>query len=514
MKLFKILFSALLCSTPVFAQQHAIRWGSELFKPSSSTSVSVIGNWPDGVLMQTRTRTKLFSPGKTYLQRIDDITLNPQFNKEIKLETSRGGKPLEYEVLERLGDYPVLFATYYNKDKEKIELYGRKYSLEGEPVEREKKIAEFPASRKSRLEALNFVQSADSTKMLAFFSERFDKYSNEKITFSLFDDSLQQRWERSIEFPYKGRNFEIHKTRVGADGRVFMLVRIQYEKGELSNRQGPRFRYGLVTFDGTSVVEDYDITLEENFISDISFSIGDDGNVLCAGFYSPRGINRAAGTFLLKINRSLEAVTDKHLSEFDPQFAARFEAGFRIRNKPELTDFKLDQMIFFEDGNIGLIAEQFLIDQICYQDFRTGMFNCNYLYYHNNIIVVNISSEGRINWAADIPKFQESTNDDGVYSSYAFARSGNNLYFLFNDHPKNNTVKDERDMYVMNNIRRAEPVLVKLDGEGRFTRRPVGAGKPSRFYVIPRDAVQISERSILLFSGTSNKYKIGVLGLD
>ena len=203
------LFILFFCVSISLTAQKDIQWGSEIFKPSSSTSFKVIGNWPEGVLMQARTRSKLFSSGKTFIQRFDNFTLLPQFNKEIKLETTKGNKTLEYAVLERVGDYPVLFASYFNSDKDKIELYGRKYNLEGEAIGKESKIADFPATRKSQLDALKFVQSSDSSSMLAFYSEKFDKYANEKMEFQLFNQNLDIIWNRSIEFPYTNRNFEI-----------------------------------------------------------------------------------------------------------------------------------------------------------------------------------------------------------------------------------------------------------------------------------------------------------------
>jgi hypothetical protein len=489
-----------------------IQWGGEIFKPSSSTSFAVIGNWPEGVMMQSRTRTKLFSAGKTFIQRFDDLTLLPQFNKEVILETNKGDKTLEYQVMERLGDYPVLFATYYNKQKDKIELFGRTYSTDGQPIGKEKKIAQFPAERKSDMESLRFVASADSSSMLAFFSQRFDKFSNEKIQFQYFDNNLESRWEREIEFPYKGNNFSIHRSAVDANGRVYLLVRIRYDKDEPAGEGGPPFRYSLVTFAGdTSTVEDYELSLGNKIISDIDMYVADSGMVICSGFYSNRGLSQAAGTFFLKVNRNDKKTEEKILNEFDPEFASSFLESSRIKGQVELTDFKLDYFVKFRDGSFGLVAEQFLIDQICYQDFRTGMINCNYFYYYNNIIVIRMDSEGEVIWAADIPKYQESSNDAGYFSSYAFGFDGQSLHFVFNDNPKNLTETDQNRAHQMDNIKRATVVHARLGLDGSFTRDNAMAEKKSRFYFVPSYAKQISPRSIWLIGISSNKYRTGVL---
>ena len=513
---FRLLVFILFCLIDAsLSAQKGIQWGGEVFKPSSSTAFQVIGNWPDGVLMQARTRTKLFSTGKTYIQRFDNLTLLPQFNKEIKLETSKGSKSLEYAVLERVGNFPVLFATYFNKDRDKIELFGRQYDIEGEPLGKEKMIAEFPATRKSQLEALNFVQASDSSSMLTFFSERFDKYANEKMDFNLFDQELNIIWNRSIEFPYQNRNFEIHRTVVDPTGRVYLLIRVLFDKEERSQNAGPGFRYSLVTFGSdTSLVEDYEISLGDQYISDIDMILNANNQIICSGFYSERGRGQAAGTFFLNINRNKREVEQKGLSPFDKGFAASFMESSRIRGKIELTDFKLDHFVRFQDGSFGLVAEQFLVDEICFQDFRTGMFNCNYFYYYNNIIVVKMDSTGEVIWTADIPKYQESSNDGGFHSSYAFAFDGKNLHFVFNDHPRNLTETDQLRAHIMNNVRRSVPVYARISNDGQFSRRQVSSEKKQRLFFIPRYSAQISDRSIWLVGMTTNKYRAGVLLLD
>lgn len=497
------------------AAQKSIQWGSDIFKPSSSTAFQVIGNWPDGIVMQARTRTKLFSPGKTFIQRYDNLTLLPQFNKEIKLETTKGSKTLEYAVLERVGDKPVLMATYFNSEKDKIELYGRLYGIEGEPSEKEKKIAEFPATRKSQLQALNFVQSSDSSSMLCFFSEKFDKYSNEKMEFNLFNPQLEIIWNRSIEFPYKGSNLQIHRTVVDPQGRVYMLVRVIFDKDELANKGGPRYRYSLVTFaSDTTLVEDYEISLGDQYISDIDLILGKDNQIICSGFYSERGQGQAAGTFFLEIDRNSKAVLDKKLIPFDKGFAASFMETSRIRGIMELSDFKLDHFVRFKDGTFGLVAEQYLEDEICYQDFRTGMYSCNYYYYYNNIIVVKMDSIGDVIWTADIPKYQQSSNDGGFYSSYVFGFDGESMHFVFNDHPKNLTETDQSRAHIMNNVRRSVPVYARISNDGQFSRRMVSDEKKSRLFMVPQYSTQISDRSIWLVGITTNKYRTGVLSFD
>jgi hypothetical protein len=489
-------------------------WGGEIFKPASGTTFHTIGNWNEGILLQSKTNAKIFTSGKTYVQRVDNMTLLPQYTKEIKLESSKGNKPLEYQVMTRMGENPVLFATYFNKDKNKIELYGRKYDLEGEPIEKDKKIAEFSATRKQQIEAMNFVASDDSTSMLTYFTERFDKYENEKIDFHLFDKNLEERWNRNIEFPYKGKNFSIFRVKLTAEGRVYLLVKVFKEDD--NKRKSNLFRYGVVTFSGdTSLVEDYGVELGNEFINDIDFSIDSLGNVVCSGLYSNLGLNNAAGSFFIKIDRGQKQITEQILTPFESDFAAQFEEGTRFKNKIGISDFKMDHFVHFKDGTYALVAEQYILDQVCYTDFRTGMVSCTNYYYYNNIVVVKMLANGEVEWAANIPKFQESANDFGIYSSYAFGVSGNSLYFVFNENEDNLKINNPKEMQAMTKIRSAVQVVCKLNSNGSFSRKALsGDKKKSNFYFIPENSSQISENSLLLMGFTNNKFRLGVLPLE
>ena len=511
-----ILIICLSINYSVFSQvESVVQWGGEIFKPASSTSFSVIGNWNEGVLVQAQTRSKLFSPGKTFIQRIDDFTLLPQYSKQIQLEITKGSKSLEYEVLQRLGNKPVLFATYYNREKEKIEIYGRSYSLEGEVLGKEKKVAELPATRKSDLEQLNFITNTDSSLMLTFFTQRFDKFSNEKMTFQLFNQELETLWNREIEFPYKGKNFSIRQIKVDRQGRIYALIRIQLEKDEIQAIENTPYRYSLISFEGeNSLVEDYEIELGKKYIADIQLVLGDSGNVDLCGFYSSVGAGLAGGTFFLHVDRNSKIIGGKILNEFDSEFTSNFSSSYNSRGKSELGGFKLDHVVRFNDGNIGMVAEQFSVDRVCRQDFRTGMYQCDYYYDYNNILVVKISPEGELLWTADIPKYQFTVNDYGIYSSYSFGFDGAFMHFIFNDNPKNLTETDIRKSYAMNSVNKSIPVYARIGQDGSFKRQAASQEKKNRLRFIPAYSNQISDKSMLLFGLSSNKYRMGILRFD
>jgi len=130
-------------------------------------------------------------------------------------------------------------------------------------------------------------------------------------------------------------------------------------------------------------------------------------------------------------------------------------------------------------------------------------------------VVVKMMANGKVEWAANIPKFQESVNDYGIYSSYAFGVSGNSMYFVFNENEDNLKINNQKEMQAMTKIRSAVQVVCKLNSNGSFSRKALSSDKKkSNFYFIPENSSQISENSLLLMGLTNNKFRLGVLPLD
>lgn len=125
-----------------------------------------------------------------------------------------------------------------------------------------------------------------------------------------------------------------------------------------------------------------------------------------------------------------------------------------------------------------------------------------------------MDSIGDVIWTADIPKYQQSSNDGGFYSSYVFGFDGESMHFVFNDHPKNLTETDQSRAHIMNNVRRSVPVYARISNDGQFSRRMVSDEKKSRLFMVPQYSTQISDRSIWLVGITTNKYRTGVLSFD
>lgn len=499
----------------IFAQvKSPIQWGSPMALPTSNAEHYYIDSWPEGIMKYIYSPSTLFNSAKAYIERYDNYSLLPQYTKPVVLSTAKGAKQLEIEAFTRLGDYPVFFGSHYNKDKNQVEVYARQYNLEGEPIGKDYKIAEFEARKRSNQSLLRVIPNNNRNMVLIYYNQAFEKYQNEKAEFRMFDQDLNVIYERFIEFPYRERNFNIYRSYVDEKGRVYLLVRIFLEKNEVADRSVPRYRYSLVTFGpDRDAVEDYNLQMENYFTSDIAMAIEGD-RVICAGFYSGISSTRAAGTFFIEIDRKQKEIAYRKMEKFDREFVVDFIPSRRMRRMTEVPDFKVDHLHVFKDGSVAMVGEQFFVDEICFRDFRTGMINCQYNFNYNNIVTFKFDSRGNALWTANIPKYQQSTNDGGRFLSYCFAiNKDEELIFLFNDHPRNLNSTDGR-VGVMTNVRKSVPVMVVVSKEGAFARIALSSERVQKMFFVPMFSYQISPSSAMLYAVRNNRFRIGIVDFE
>ena len=152
-------------------------------------------------------------------------------------------------------------------------------------------------------------------------------------------------------------------------------------------------------------MDEYKIALRDKFITDLTFRISREGDLVCSGFYSDKGTYSIKGTYFLRIDASSKEILVKNLMAFDFEFlteylpdgqkrrAARAEESGNARKAPELYRFSLDKLILRSDGGALLIAEQYYVYERYYRNWD-GTLRYDYFYNYNDIIVVNIRPNG------------------------------------------------------------------------------------------------------------------------
>jgi hypothetical protein len=302
---------------------------------------------------------------------------------------------------------------------------------------------------------------------------------------------------------------------------VHLLGQLFKQKRKKKRRGKPNYHYQILSYSNNGEdLKEYPIKIKGKFITDMQIAINHDQDIVCGGFYSSKGTTSIDGSYFLKINGETKEIMSKEFQKFSLDFITqnmsdkqkrRTKKKVRKGKDVELYKYDLDRIILRADGGALLIGEQFYI-----QTNTTTSYNSNggmttstmRHYYFNDIIVINMSPSGKIEWTEKIAKRQVTSNDGGFYSSYALTVVKDKLYFVFNDHIKNLGYKGTGGLYSFTKSKRKSiVVLVSLDLEGYQTREALFSVKANKILTRPMVCQQISQNEMVIFGQRRKKHR-------
>lgn len=505
------------CSNPLISQATTekvdIHWGPVLEGTQYSTLNDIVGYDETGIYAvkrQIRNRLKdLERPASVILEHYDT---NLTVIRSVELQLQEDSKRTNYERILHSNNQLFLFSSFPNqKTKENI-LFVQTINKKTLELSSDKRriatIGYFGESRKNAGEYY-FELSRDRSKLLVYYALPYEAGENERFGFQMFDAELNKLWGKEVSLPYKDELFEVEDYEVDNAGNVYLLGLVYNEKRKSKRKGDPNYQYQILSYnDEQDSPEIYPISILEKFLTDMQIGINKDGDIICAGFYSAEGTTSIRGSYFLKIDGNSKAIVSKSFEDFDINFITQnmTEKKERIARQKEkssgnveLAKYVLDDIILREDGGAVLIGEQFFVKTSTV--YNNNFYNTNYHYNYNDIIVINIGSDGQVEWTEKIPKRQASINDFGVYSSYVLSVIGDKLYFVFNDNPNNLFYKDSGKVQNFSRGKEWLVVLVELDRTGQQTREALFSGSGRRQETITRPKVcqQVSTNELVLF---------------
>jgi hypothetical protein len=446
-----------------------------------------------------------------------------------------------------------LLSYFYNEKHEKTYLFAQRIDNETLTLEKDViKIGEQDDTNRERQDVFSSAMSRDSSKIVIFTQQPGEKRQQE-FTLAVFDSDFNDIWSKNAKLPYNKKNFDVDETQVDKNGNVYLLGVIYTEGANRFERRGkPTYQYDLVAYmrDSTLDVQEYKINVKDKFVTDLTFRVADDGDLVFSGFYSEKGRASMKGTCFFKINPKTKDMTSVSTREFEFEFLTE---NFSERNRekakaasmsndkakePELPSFNLDKLILRSDGGALLIAEQYYIEQqyqnngwnnpYSWNAFGGGFYDPFYspwsnrygnnrqqdfYYNYNDIIVVNIRPDGEIAWTARIPKSQMTRNDGGIYSSYAMSIVADKLFFIYNEDPRN-LDPNRKKIYSESPDKTSVVVLAEVNKEGHVRRAPLFKNKEEGVVTRPKICRQIGRREMAIYGESGRNYRFGALSFE
>jgi len=517
----RIVFPLLLLLTFQLQGQEreapTLQWGPSYRAPGNSSLEKVVGFTPGDIYFLRSKNTSVFSNrDKIYMERYSrDLKLLHSEEIVLKLEN----KDVTLEEVLFLNNQLYLLTSFANQSHQKVYLFLQKLSSKQmRTTGTAKKIVEGPLTRNTTGRTFDFQLSADSSRLLVYHQIPTAAKEQERFALHVFDDQMELQWEREVTVPYPDEQLAIREYRVDEEGRVYLLGAV-FEPGT-RNRRLPA-RYLVLEYQpGDLAPMEWKIELEDKFITDLTFRIAKNGDLICSGFYSERNAESAKGTCYFRLNSETRQILTQTWQPFDFELRAEelsdrgrqraldAELEGNERRSPELLRYNLDELVLRTDGGALLVAEQFYVQER-YNRFWDGTLQVTYFFYYNDLIVVNIQPSGAIEWAVRIPKLQVSVDDGGYFSSYAMATVRDRLYFLYNDDARNFDPDNRPGRIHAFSGSQGVIALTEVRKDGSYSTQPLYLAKGSSIMARPKAGRQIGARQLLLPGEWGRNVRLG-----
>jgi hypothetical protein len=512
-----MLMGGILLSVSSMAQSVDITWGQPVDAGRKQYVSQIVGSTDDGFYaligrMGGLGRALSGKSDKVTLQKCD-LKANVVSSTELTFPSPEG-KENKYQDFVKAGDRMYLFSSFYNKQSDLNTEYCTPVNNKGVLDKNSIVVDKISATKKHNSGAFSTVVSKDSSKILIYHDEPYEKNEPEAFNLQVYDKTMHKLWEKSISLPYKDKDVAIQSFTVSNSGNVYVLSR--YQEGLRDKKNGlPNYHYFLLRYgNASSDSKQYDISLNENFITSITFDLDPKENFVCAGFYSTNVYTSVAGIFYMRINGKAGTIDAKNLKAFSSEDLAKFESKHRAKKGKALYDYVMRAPIIREDGGMVLMGEQYYVIVVT-NTSSNGVTTTTYHYYYNTVLAANINANGNIDWVTAVPKLQHSVNDGGYYSSFAPFVYKDKIYLVFNDNKKNMTDNSGKKTRWMNNVRKSVVTLATIDNTGQVTKTALMKSKDLKhMYVRPKICTQLTADKMILVGEKRSDFKYGIMKFD
>ncbi|MCI4671128.1 MAG: hypothetical protein MRZ79_23520 [Bacteroidia bacterium] len=356
---------------------------------------------------------------------------NSTFRKEWTKEVIQQNGRKNVDFMTVLGENILVFVSEFFPREKVIKTYYYRYSLEGEVLEKEAILSIYPNQKEQKVD-LQYVLSPNKRRLLCYKNLQNRKEA-EKVLYYLFSEEGASIANGELTLKYPDNRFRVTNIRVSNQGNVFVLGKFS-ERGWVTDPNN--FVYLAYRYD-TQINEgrEFEIDLGDRIIADMTFRIDRDENLYLAGFYSNRGADQMAGTYLQKINW-MGIVEKEATAPFSQDFLRNYLSKGQINRGKEIRDFYIrpeDGIILRSDGGVLLIAEKFYIVYQTYRD-QFGYLVDREIYHYDDVILTSISPDGDIEWQSVVEKRQAS--DQPANLSFFNASSAMGTYIFYEYKPR------------------------------------------------------------------------------
>ena len=360
-----------------------------------------------------------------------------------------------------------------------------------------------------------FNYSTDSTKMLVTYrvkpKEKRDRLNRDIIGFNLYDYKMNKIYASEIEMPYSEADMNNLDYDVDSRGNIYMLTEVKINNsldGEVSKEKEYKnaYRYELIRVNQkNNTLQAIKINLDNKFTNSAVLSEDLNHDIVIAGYYSDKKNSGGSnGAYIIRLEYdSNNAVKDisKTYCEFPAATLKAYESERSKRKMDkkdkegdlEASNLEFRKMIFYPDGSVLIIGEEYYMVTHTYYNGRTT--TTTYTYYYNDILVLKADKNGKTLWCNKIPK-QQSGSGSADLSFHHHTFNGED-YFLYLDNAKNINLSLSETPAPHSSGFGGYLTCVKIAKDGQMTKRSIFNIKDEDVRLFPRRFESITENLIV-----------------
>ncbi len=478
-----VLFAFLAMAFNLLSQTVDVEWGPWNDLTKKSHFLKIAGSDRNTFYAVRVEKLKTLNASAIWLDAFSTTSMTRTSSIDLKMPKIYT-KESAFENLFYIKEKLMLFVSVIDAVRQRKTLYVQLIDESGAPKGDPKQLGDIPLMDQQGY-GFNFSLNLDQTQVLVAFHAPLSVYNGEPINMKLIDSGLNittsreftlsdLQWRKILsvkatvastpgkpvaasknEYNTKdtvlsmlGRKVRILKFMGGNDGNLYLAVKAEpLAKKKASAAKGAKTKYDffiLAYNSGKQELRYYPVEVDKFIPSDLTMSLDKNENVVCFGFGSKKSAVEFSGIYYCRINPRTERLEAKDFIDFSKNrnFVTEFKAERNGTVPEEFYNFRQGDVVYLDNGAAVFLTEQ------CYEtarmiiDPKTKAETIVNYYNYNDIIVASADEDGKLEWYLKAPKKQFSTNDFGYYSSFIALPSDTKVKVIFNDHPRNQDIKD------------------------------------------------------------------------
>ncbi|WP_417611164.1 hypothetical protein [Owenweeksia hongkongensis] len=353
------------------------------------------------------------------------------------------------------------------------------------------------------------IKSANKGEDLFMFKYLTDERNKkQRLDLRLISKNGQPVWRKSVILPYEDKYLNIKNLSMDRDGDVYIFGYQKLKRREVeeaySKNSGQKYLLFKI-LEAEEVAEEVNLELEDKFVTSSSMKVDFlEGKIVVVGLYSDEVFFRAGGHFYVTVDKSQFKVDKKVVEPFPSDCLSMFISERKAEKGKELEYFYLNSFMNRGEGKSLITAQQWFTS-----DPET---NGDKKYNRCNILLIKLDEDGHAIWRSGILKDQKSASRKTEGLSYLLKTDGDDLLFLFNDHPKNIELRTKgKRLKETENLKKATVTMARVSSEGLVSYKHLWNNRELKWVLLPENCKYLQDDKVLIYGGYEREFRFGIM---